>query len=140
MYFIHAFDLFQKINLNYFANSFQIECRFVWCHTYVIYSCFCFGSKNNAELLCQFFLIFCGKKNFVKSIRLLPLDIKSINPMRKYSKIIKSQEAWIVKIFVMILLFQITFFISDGMCSTQLSSEFLLMYTHQNLLHKSRPW
>ena len=45
----------------------------------------------------------CGENKFVKSVRLLPLNIKSINPMQKYLYIINSW-ACILKIVVIFLL------------------------------------
>ena len=59
----------------------------------------------------------CGKNKFAKFGRVWPLNIKSINSLRKYSQIIES-EACVLKIFVMTSFLPIDHLISSGMCST----------------------
>ena len=58
-----------------------------------------------------------GEKKLKKSVKLLPLRIKSINPIQKYPLIIESY-ACILKIFVKNVDWSINFLISFGMCST----------------------
>ena len=50
----------------------------------------------------SFFLKLFGEKILVKSVKLLPLSIKSINPIQKYPHIIESY-ACILKISVTIV-------------------------------------
>ena len=85
-------------------------------------------------------------------VRLLPLWIKSINPMRRYPHIIESQ-ACIRKMFVMIFLLLKNLSISPRMCSPpNLSKDVTLLllayktiqcvpvdYSHQYLLCRSHP-
>ena len=56
-----------------------------------------------------FFLKSLGEKRLVKSVKLLPLRIKSINPIQKYPQITESY-ACILKIFVTIVDLLINFF------------------------------
>ena len=58
-----------------------------------------------------------GEKRLVKSVKLLPLSIRSIKATQKYPHIIDS-FACILKIFVFMFLFPIRFMISFGMCLT----------------------
>ena len=62
----------------------------------------------------SFLLKLFGEKRFAYSVKLFPLNIKSINPMQKYPHITQSY-ACILKMFVLMFLFQI---ISLGICST----------------------
>ena len=73
--------------------------------------------KKESRITLSFFLKLCDENIFVKYFRLLPCNIKSINPMQKYPHIIKSQ-ACILKIFVIIFLLTIKPLISSRMCST----------------------
>ena len=50
----------------------------------------------------SFFLKLFGEKRLVKSVQLLPLNIKSINLIQKYSRITES-HACILKIFVTVV-------------------------------------
>ena len=70
--------------------------------------------------------------------------MKSVNPIQKYSHIIKSY-ACILIIFVIIILFPMNFLTSFGICSTKKLSryvtspafaynEFLLIHNHQGVL------
>ena len=59
-----------------------------------------------------------SEKRLVKSVGLLPLNIKSINPIQKYPHITESY-ACILKNIVCIFLLPINLLISFGMCSTQ---------------------
>ena len=60
----------------------------------------------------------------VKSVKLLPLNIKLINPIQKYPHITESY-ACILKIFVIIFLLPINFMISFGICSTPKESKYV---------------
>ena len=55
--------------------------------------------KNYFKIKSSFLLKSFGEKRFVKSIRALPANIKSINPMHKYPHNIEPC-AYILKIFV----------------------------------------
>ena len=46
--------------------------------------------KNNSRLLYHYFLKLFGKNKLVKSVKLLPLNIKSTNSIQKYPNIIES--------------------------------------------------
>ena len=59
----------------------------------------------------------CDENKFVKPVRLLRLNIKSINQIQKYPHIIESQARNLKK-FVMIFLLPKNFLISFGVCST----------------------
>ena len=63
-----------------------------------------------------------GEKRFVNSIKVFPASIKLINPIRKYPHIIESY-AFIVKIFVFMLLLPTNVLISFGICSTPKESK-----------------
>ena len=58
-----------------------------------------------------------GEKRLVKSVKLSPLNIKSINPVQKYPHITELY-ACILKIFVTIVDLSINFWISFGIYST----------------------
>ena len=81
------------------------------------------------------FLNLFGEKRLVKSIKLLPLNIKSINLIQKYPHITESY-ACILKIFVSMFLLLIHFLISFGMCSTPKLSNYVkgLVFTY-NAIH-----
>ena len=89
--------------------------------------CLYFISKNNSEL--SFFSKLCGKNAFVKSFRVLSLNIKLINGMQKYSHIIELQ-ACILKIFATIFLLS-NVLISLGMSSTPKVT--LLPFTYKDI-------
>ena len=74
----------------------------------------------------SFFFRSFGEKILVKSVKLLPLSIKSINPIQKYPHITELC-ACIPKVFACMFLLAINFLISFGMCSTLL---------HQNYQNK----
>ena len=76
--------------------------------------------KKESRITLSFFLKLCDENIFVKYFRLLPCNIKSINPMQKYPHIIKSQ-ACILKIFVIIFLLTIKPLISSRMSTLKLS-------------------
>ena len=63
------------------------------------------------------FLKMSGEKRLLNSVKLLPLSIKSINPLHRYSHIPESY-ACILKLFVIIVDPAINFLISFEMCST----------------------
>ena len=58
-----------------------------------------------------------GEKRLVKSVKLLPLNIKSIIPIQKYPHIIESY-ACILKLFAIMFILFLIFFISFGIYST----------------------
>ena len=58
-----------------------------------------------------------GGKRLVKTVKVFPASMKSINPIQKYSHNIESY-ACILKVFVFMLLLLINAFISFGICST----------------------
>ena len=51
------------------------------------------------NIISSFFLKLFGEKKLVKSVKVLPLSIKSINPIQKYTLITESY-ACILKVFV----------------------------------------
>ena len=57
-----------------------------------------------------------GEKRFVNSVKVFPLNIKSINPIQKYPHITESY-ACILKMFAVMFLFLANSLISFGMCS-----------------------
>ena len=63
------------------------------------------------------FLKMSGEKRLLNSVKLLPLSIKSINPLHRYSHIPESY-ACILKIFVIIVDPAMNFLISFEICST----------------------
>ena len=65
----------------------------------------------------MFFLKSFGEKRFVYSVKVCPLNIKSINPIQKYPHITDSY-ACILKMFVLMFLLLINLLISFGICST----------------------
>ena len=93
----------------------------------------------------SFFLKLFGEKRLLKSVKLLPLSIKSTNPIQKCPHIIES-FACILKIFAIMFLLLINLLISCGMCSVpklphmsqffhlhiMLSNEFQYLNTHQD--------
>ena len=68
-------------------------------------------------MISSFFLKLFGEKRLVKSVKLLPLNIKLINTIQKYSHITELY-ACILKIFASMFLLPISFLISFGICST----------------------
>ena len=76
-----------------------------------------------------------GENRLVKSFKLLPLSIKSINPTQKYLHITKLYLVnWVIKVFLVIedllmFLLPVSFLIFLGMCLT----------FHQDLLHMPYP-
>ena len=58
-----------------------------------------------------------GEKRLVKSVKLLPLSVKSINPIEKYPHITEL-HACILKIYFCMFLLPMNFLITFGMCST----------------------
>ena len=63
------------------------------------------------------FLKLFSEKRLVKSVKLLSLNIKSINLIQKYPHITESY-AGILKMFACMFLLPINFLIPFGMCST----------------------
>ena len=123
------------------AELYLIGNNFVLWHTHEAY----FISKNNSVLLCHSFPNCVARKslqNPYESFWILFLNMKIINPMKKYPHIIEPYACILYSILI--------FFISSGICLTQsfqsmsrysylhakLSTEFLLIYTHQDLLSK----
>ena len=81
-------------------------------------------------MISSFFLKLLGEKRLKKSVKLLPLNIKSINPIQKYPHIIESY-ACILKIFAIMFLLLINFLISFEICSTpKLSKYITVTYLH----------
>ena len=70
----------------------------------------------------SFFLKLFGEKRFVYSVKVFPLNIKSINPMQKYPHITESY-ACTLKIFILIILFLMNVLVSLGICSTSKESK-----------------
>ena len=58
----------------------------------------------------------------VKSIKLFPVNIKSMNPMQKYPHIIEL-SACILNMFVLMVLCSVNLLISLGTCSTPKESK-----------------
>ena len=56
------------------------------------------------KIMSSFLSKLFGKKRFVYSIKVFPLNIKSINPIQKYPHITESY-AYILKMFVLMFLF-----------------------------------
>ena len=69
------------------------------------------------KIISSFLLKLFGEKRFVKSVKVFPASIKSINPIQKYPHIIESY-ACILKIFVSMFLLPIIVLISFGIYST----------------------
>ena len=67
-----------------------------------------------------------GEKRLVKSVKLLSLSIKSINPIQKYPHITESY-ACILKMFVIMFLLLINFLISFAICSTPTLSNYVIV-------------
>ena len=75
------------------------------------------------KIMSSFFWKLFGEKRFVYSVKVFPLNIKSINPIQKYPQITESY-AYILKMFVlMFFLLLINVLISFGMCSTPKESK-----------------
>ena len=72
--------------------------------------------KNSLKLYRHFLKLF-GETRLVKSVKHLPLSIKSIYPIQKYPHITESY-AWIPKMFGYIFLLPIKHLMSFGICST----------------------
>ena len=106
-------------------------------HTHVVYLCLCFVSKL-FRITLSFFSKTFSKNKFVKSVRALSLNIKTINSMPKYPHISKT-SAYILKIFAMIFLLSIQFFISFGMCSTPKLSKYVILLPSITIYHQSYP-
>ena len=80
------------------------------------------------KIISSFFWKLLGEKRIIKSVKLLPLSIKSINPIQKYSHITELY-ACILKIFVTIADLSINFLISFGICSTpKLSKQVTILF------------
>ena len=79
----------------------------------------------------SFFLKLFGEKRLVKSVKLLPLNIKSINPMQKHLHVTESY-ACILKIFTIISLLLMKFLFYFGMCSIPKLSKYVtvLVFTY----------
>ena len=74
------------------------------------------------KIISSFLLKLFGEKRFVKSVKVFPAIIKSINPIQKHPQIIESY-ACILKIFVFMFLLLINVLISFGIYSTQKESK-----------------
>ena len=70
----------------------------------------------------SFFLKSLGEKRFGYSVKVFPLNVKSINPIQKYPHITELY-ACILKIFAITFLLPINFLISFGICSTPTESK-----------------
>ena len=74
-----------------------------------------------------------GEERFVKSVKLLPLIIKSINLIQKYPHITESYACYL-KMFVTIVELSINFLISFGICSTpKLSKQVTLLNAYKSI-------
>ena len=73
--------------------------------------------EKQSRITLSLFLKLCGENKFAETVKVLTLNIKSINPMKKFPQIIES-SACIVKIFVIILLLLTNILIFSGLCST----------------------
>ena len=92
----------------------------------------------------SFFLLkLVGEKRLVKSVKLLSLSVKSINPIQKYPHITEL-HACILKIYFCMFLLPVNLLITFRMCSTpklskyvisEQSNKFQYLDTHQDLLH-----
>ena len=71
----------------------------------------------NHKTISSFLLKLFGEKILVKSVKVLSLSIKSINPIEKHPHVIESY-ACILKIFVTTKDLSINILIYFGMCST----------------------
>ena len=67
-----------------------------------------------------------GEKRLVKSVKLLPLSIKSINLIQKCTHTTESY-ACVLRIFAIMFLLLIQFFISFRMCSTPKLSKYVIV-------------
>ena len=76
----------------------------------------------NIRIISAFLLKLFGEKRFVKSVKVFPASMKSINPIQKYLHIIESY-ACILKIFVFMFLLPINVLISFGICSNPKESK-----------------
>ena len=65
----------------------------------------------------SFFSKLFGEKRFLNSVKVFLLNIKSINPLKKYPHITELY-ACILKTFVLMFLLLINYLISFGICST----------------------
>ena len=74
------------------------------------------------KIISSFLLKLFGEKRFVKSVKVFPAIIKSINPIQKHPQIIESY-ACILKIFVFMFLLLINVLISFGIYSTPKESK-----------------
>ena len=70
------------------------------------------------KIISSFFSKLFGEKRFVYSVKVFPLNIKSINPIQKYPHITESYDC-ALKMFVLMFLFLINALISFGICSTR---------------------
>ena len=75
-----------------------------------------------------------GEKRLVKSVKLLPLNIKLINPIQRYPHIIESY-ACILKKFAIMFSLLINFLISFGICLTPKLSKYVtvLVFTYNGI-------
>ena len=74
------------------------------------------------KIILSFLLKLFGEKRFVKSVKVSPAIIKSINPIQKHPQVIESY-ACILKIFVFMFLLLINVLISFGIYSTPKESK-----------------
>ena len=73
-----------------------------------------------------------GVKKLVKSIKVLPANIKSMNPMQKYPHIIELLDC-ILNMFVFMFLCLISFSISLGTCSTPNNERIMLRFGEKEI-------
>ena len=79
--------------------------------------------------------LFCEKR-LVKTVKVLSLSRKSINPIQKYPHITQSY-ACILKIFAKIIDFSVNILISSGICSTQKLSKWVTLLFN---VYKATQW
>ena len=70
----------------------------------------------SSKIMSSFFSKLFGEKRFVYSVKVLPLNLKSINSIKKYPHITES-HACTLKMFVLMFLFLVNALISFGICN-----------------------
>ena len=84
------------------------------------------------KIMSSFFVKLFGEKKFVNSINVFPLNIKSINPIQKYSHITESFACilicMLVFLYSLMFLFLINVLIAFGICSTPKESKQVILF------------
>ena len=89
------------------------------------------------NIILSFFLYSWGENKLVYSNKLLPFDMKFINPIQKYPHIIESYSCILKTIILVILLFPMNFLISFGMCLTPKLSKYVIFLA---FTYKAMQW